>query len=51
MKIEGVVISRYRFHLELTRVCVASIRYWHPDIPIWLVKDRHYGVPSAARTP
>src|SRR6516164_674770 len=43
MKIEGVVISCYRFDLELTRVCVASIRYWYPDIPIWLLKDRHYG--------
>ena len=43
MKIEGVVISCYRFDLELTRICVASIRFWYPHVPIWLLKDRHYG--------
>jgi hypothetical protein len=43
MKIEGVVISCYRFDVELTRLCVASIRFWYPHIPIWLLKDRHYG--------
>jgi len=43
MKIEGVVISCYRFDLALTRVCVASIRFWYPHVPIWLLKDRHYG--------
>jgi hypothetical protein len=43
MKIEGVVISCYRFDLQLTRLCVASVRYWYPHIPIWLVKDCRYG--------
>jgi hypothetical protein len=43
LKIEAVVISSYRFDVELTRICVASIRYWYPDIPIWLLKDLHYG--------
>jgi hypothetical protein len=43
LKIEGVIISSYRYDVELTRICVASIRFWYPDIPIWLVKDRHYG--------
>jgi hypothetical protein len=43
LKIEGVIISSYRYDVALTRICVASIRYWYPDIPIWLVKDRHYG--------
>jgi hypothetical protein len=43
MKIEGVVISCYRFDLRLTRLCVASVRFWYPDIPIWLLKDRQYG--------
>jgi len=43
MKIEGIVISCYRFDVDLTRVCVASIRFWYPHIPIWLLKDRHYG--------
>jgi len=43
MKIEGVVISCYRFDLHLTRLCVASLRFWYPDIPIWLLKDSQYG--------
>ena len=43
MKIEGVVISCYLFDVYLTRVCVASIRFWYPQVPIWLLKDRRYG--------
>jgi hypothetical protein len=43
MKIEGVVISCYALDVQLTRLCVASIRFWYPHIPIWLLKDRHYG--------
>ena len=43
MKIEGVVISCYRFDLHLTRLCVASLRFWYPEIPIWLLKDSRYG--------
>lgn len=43
MNIEGVVISCYRFDVQLTRLCVASVRFWYPQIPIWLLKDRHYG--------
>jgi hypothetical protein len=43
MKIEGVAISCYRFDVQLTRLCVASIRFWYPHIPIWLLKDRQYG--------
>jgi hypothetical protein len=29
--------------VELTRICVASIRTWYPEIPIWLLKDQTYG--------
>jgi hypothetical protein len=43
MLIEGIVISCQRFDLHLTRPCVASIRFWYPDIPIWLLKDRQHG--------
>jgi len=43
MKIEGVVISCYVLDVHLTRECVASIRYWYPNVPIWLLKDRRYG--------
>lgn len=27
----------------MTRICIASIRFWYPDVPIWLLKDHHYG--------
>jgi hypothetical protein len=43
MKIEGVVISCYKLDAQLTRACVASIRFWYPRLPIWLLKDRNYG--------
>jgi len=43
MKIEGVVISCYALDVQLTRLCVASVRFWYPHIPIWLLKDRQYG--------
>jgi hypothetical protein len=43
MKIDGVVISCYVLDVYFTRVCVASIRLWYPELPIWLLKDRQYG--------
>lgn len=39
MKIEIIYIPCFRGDFRLTRICVASIRYWYPDIPIVLVKD------------
>lgn len=43
MKIEGIVISCHRFDLHLTRLCVASIRFWYPGIPVFLLKDLQLG--------
>ena len=43
MRIEGIVLSCYIRDVYFTRVCVASIRYWYPHIPIWLLKDHHCG--------
>lgn len=43
MKIEAVVISCYRLDLPLTRICVASVRFWYPDVPIFLIKDLQHG--------
>lgn len=43
MDIEAIYISCYRYDVQLTRACVASIRTWHPKIPIFLIKDLHYG--------
>src|SRR5437016_535132 len=43
MKIDAIYVSCYRYDVQLTHVCVASIRFWYPEIPIWLVKDETYG--------
>lgn len=54
--IDAVYVAVYRHDLRLARCCVASIRRWHPDVPIALLKDigrgdfdtsgleRHFGV-------
>jgi lipopolysaccharide biosynthesis glycosyltransferase len=34
-----IVIPCHKNDIFLTRICVASIRYYYPDIPIYLVKD------------
>jgi hypothetical protein len=38
MKIDVIYIPCYKPHYRLTRICVASIRYWYPEIPIIIVK-------------
>lgn len=43
MRIQRIYIATYKHDLRLTRICVASIRYWHPDIDIYLVKDEGAG--------
>jgi hypothetical protein len=41
--ITRIYVAGYRYDAEFTRCCVASIREWHPDIPLFLIKDRFYG--------
>ena len=43
MKIEVIYIPCYKLDFRLTRICVASIRYWYPNIPIVLIKDLKSG--------
>jgi lipopolysaccharide biosynthesis glycosyltransferase len=38
-KIDRILIFTMKKDLRLTRICVASIRFWYPDIRIDLVKD------------
>lgn len=38
-KIEKIIIACYKKDIWFTRICVASIRYWYPTIPIYLIKD------------
>ncbi len=38
-RIDRIYIAAHRADLRLTRICVASIRQWYPEIPIFLLKD------------
>ncbi|MDB4911623.1 MAG: hypothetical protein JWO39_2446 [Gemmatimonadetes bacterium] len=42
-RIDRVYIAAHRKDLRLTRICVASVRRWYPDIPVFLLKDETNG--------
>lgn len=37
--IDCIYINTYRKDFWFARICVASIRYWYPEVPIQLIKD------------
>jgi hypothetical protein len=39
MKVSCIYINTYRYDFQFAKVCIASIRYWYPRIPIILIKD------------
>lgn len=39
MRIETIVIACFKRDVHLVRISVASVRYWYPDIDLWLLKD------------
>lgn len=39
MKINKIAIACFKKDLYLLKPCVASIRYWYPDVEIYLIKD------------
>jgi hypothetical protein len=41
--IDRIYIAAHRKDLRLTRICVASVRHWYPEIPIFLLKDQTHG--------
>ena len=43
MKVDKVFINTYKYDFHFARICIASIRYWYPDIPIYLIKDTNAG--------
>jgi hypothetical protein len=43
MNVSKVFINAYRYDFHLTKICIASIRYWYPEIPIFLIKDESKG--------
>jgi len=38
--VEAVYLLSHKYYMRQTRICVASIRYWYPEIPIYLIKDK-----------
>jgi len=42
-KIERIYIAAHKGDLRFTKICVASVRYWYPNIPITLIKDNYSG--------
>ena len=38
-----IAIACFRKDLNLLRPCVASIRYWYPEVEIFLIKDYKKG--------
>jgi hypothetical protein len=43
MKVDKVFINTYKYDFHFARICIASIRYWYPYIPIFLIKDEKEG--------
>lgn len=41
--IHKIYIATHKHDLRFARICVASIRYWYPQIPISLIKDDYRG--------
>lgn len=42
-RIDQIIVTCCRKDFWLTRICVASIRHWHPEVPIGLIKDTSGG--------
>ena len=43
MNISKIFIAGFKYDIQWTRACVASIRFQYPEIPIFLIKDKLYG--------
>jgi lipopolysaccharide biosynthesis glycosyltransferase len=39
MPVNKVVIACFKKDLFLLKACIASVRYWYPDVEIYLIKD------------
>ncbi|WP_421796977.1 hypothetical protein [Haliscomenobacter sp.] len=49
MHINRIFINTYRYDFDHAKICIASIRYWYPDIPIYLIKDYGKGDPLSRK--
>lgn len=43
MHVKKVFVNVHKYDFNLAKICIASIRYWYPDIPIFLIKEFNSG--------
>lgn len=43
MKVDKVFINTYKYDFHSAKICIASVRYWYPHIPVFLIKDENSG--------
>lgn len=43
MKVDRIFVNTHKYDFHLAKVCIASIRYWYPFIPIYLLKELNSG--------
>jgi len=43
MDVKAVYINTYKYDFQYAKICISSIRYWYPSIPIFLIKDMGAG--------
>jgi hypothetical protein len=39
MHVKKIFVNAHKYDFNLAKICIASIRYWYPDIPIFLIKE------------
>jgi hypothetical protein len=39
VNVTSVYVSAFKYDFDFAEICIASIRYWYPHIPIVLIKD------------
>ncbi|MEQ9287572.1 MAG: hypothetical protein RIG77_11715 [Cyclobacteriaceae bacterium] len=43
MNIDKIYVACWKHDVNLAKICIASIRYWYPNLPIYLIKDEYNG--------
>lgn len=43
MKVSTIYVNTHRYDVSFTRTCIASIRYWYPDVHVSLIVDHTNG--------
>ena len=39
MEVKAIYINAHKYDFQFAKICIASVRYWYPLIPIFLIKD------------